>query len=101
MARPIEFRRRAGIIAAAACGAGLIIAGGCKPSPEELAARPVHMRRTRECVSEALVYDLTAAVDGLIVARKRLHAPGLRGDRPLSVEEELEIRPGRRAVKMP
>jgi ferredoxin len=67
-------------------------------TPDELASRPVHMRQTRECVREALTYDLTAAVDGVIVARKRVHAPGLRGDRPLSVEEELPVRPGRRAV---
>jgi ferredoxin len=67
-------------------------------TPDELAARPVHMRRTRECVREALPYDLTATVDGNIVARHRVRAAGLRGDRPLSVEEELKIRPGRRAV---
>ena len=67
-------------------------------TPDELAARPVHMRRSRECVREALAYNLTAAVDGVVVARKRVHASGLRGDRPLSVEEELRIRPGRRDV---
>jgi ferredoxin len=67
-------------------------------TPDEIAARPVHMRRTRECVREALAYNLTATVDGVVVARKRVHAPGLRGDRPLSVEEELRIRPGRRDV---
>jgi ferredoxin len=65
---------------------------------EELAARPVHMRRSRECVSEVLTYDLTAAVDGQIIARRRVRAPGLRGDRPLSVEEEFDVRPGDHAV---
>jgi ferredoxin len=67
-------------------------------TPEELAARPVHMRRSRECATEILAYDLTAAVDGQVIARKRVRPPGLRGDRPLSVEEELDVRPGEHAV---
>lgn len=65
---------------------------------EELAARPVHMRRPRECVTEVLTYDLTATVDGQTIARKRVRSPGLRGDRPLSVEEEFDIRPGEHVV---
>ena len=64
----------------------------------ELASRPVHMRRPRECVTEPLTYDLTAAVDGRIIARNRVRPAGLRGDRPLSVEEEFDIRPGPHAV---
>jgi ferredoxin len=65
---------------------------------DEQAARPVHMRRSRECVTEVLTYDLTAAVDGQVIARKRVRPPGLRGDRPLSVEEEFDIRPGEHTV---
>jgi ferredoxin len=65
---------------------------------EELAARPVHMRRPRECVSEGLTYDLTAAVDGQVVHRTRVKAPGLRADRPLSVEEDLPVAPGEHLV---
>jgi hypothetical protein len=41
---------------------------------------------------------LTAAVDGQIIARKRVRSPGLRGDRPLSIEEDFDIRPGEHAV---
>jgi len=69
-------------------------------TPEELAARPVHMRRPRECVSEPLAYELTATVDGRVVARKRVRPAGLRGDRPLSVEEELDVPPGAHAVSV-
>ena len=65
---------------------------------EELAARPVHMRRPRECVSEVLTYDLVAAVDGSTVIRKRVKSPGLRADRPLSVEEDLAVAPGEHTV---
>jgi ferredoxin len=67
---------------------------------EELAARPVHMRRPRECVSEVLTYDLTAAVDGRVVSHKRVKSPGLRADRPLSVEEDLQIVPGEHTVEV-
>jgi len=65
---------------------------------EELAARPVHMRRSRECVSEVLAYDLTATIDGRVVSQQRVKSPGLRADRPLSVEEDVTIAPGEHAV---
>jgi ferredoxin/coenzyme F420-reducing hydrogenase delta subunit len=65
---------------------------------EEQAARPVHMRRARECVSEVLTYDLVAAVDGQQLTRKRVKSPGLRADRPLSVEEDLKVTPGEHTV---
>jgi ferredoxin len=67
---------------------------------EELAARPVHMRRPRECVSEVLTYDLVATVDGRVVSHKRVKSPGLRADRPLSVEEDLKIVPGEHTVSV-
>jgi ferredoxin len=65
---------------------------------EELARRPVHMRTPRECSAEALAYTLTAAVDGRVVAAKTVRAPGLRADRPLTVEEELPVAPGEHDV---
>ena len=65
---------------------------------EEQAARPVHMRRARECVSEILTYDLIATVDGRELTRRRVKSQGLRADRPLSVEEDLRIAPGERTV---
>ncbi len=67
---------------------------------EELAKRPVHMRQPRECVYQALTYDLRALVDGRVVAQKRMRPPGLRGDRPLSVEEDLRVVPGEHRVEV-
>jgi ferredoxin len=67
---------------------------------EELARRPVHMRKPRECVSEVLSYDLRAIVDGRVVAEKLVRSPGLRADRPLSVEEDLRITPGDHEVSV-
>jgi ferredoxin len=65
---------------------------------EELAARPVHMRRARECVGEVLTYELRASVDGRLLIHRRVASPGFRADRPLSVEEELEIAPGEHTI---
>ncbi len=69
-------------------------------SAEELAKRPAHMRTPRECTSHVLTYDLVASVDGRVVVDKRVKSPGLRGDRPLSVEEDLPVAPGEHAVKV-
>jgi ferredoxin/coenzyme F420-reducing hydrogenase delta subunit len=67
-------------------------------TPEELARLPAHMRRPRECASEVLTYKLRAAVDGHVVADRRVTSPGLRADRPLSVEEDIAIPPGEHTV---
>ena len=69
-------------------------------SPEELARRPVHMRVPRECANEVLTYDLRAVVDARVVAQKTVRSPGLRADRPLSVEEDLRIAPGEHEVSV-
>jgi ferredoxin len=65
---------------------------------DELARRPAHMRQARDCTREALPYVLTAVVDGAAVRRTTVRPPGLRSDRPLSVEEDLVITPGDHTV---
>jgi ferredoxin len=65
---------------------------------DEQARRPVHMRTARECIAEAVIYQLTATVDGRTVATRTVRAPGLRADRPLAVEEELPLPPGEHDV---
>src|SRR5262249_53738564 len=62
--------------------------------------RPVHMRVPRECANEVLTYDLKAVVDGRVVVQKTVRSPGLRADRPLSVEEDLPIAPGEHDVSV-
>ncbi|MBI1735440.1 MAG: 4Fe-4S binding protein [Candidatus Rokubacteria bacterium] len=69
-------------------------------TPAELAKQPAHMRTPRECTSEVLTYDLRAEIDGRVVVDKRVKSPGLRADRPLSVEEEVVVAPGEHAVKI-
>jgi hypothetical protein len=56
------------------------------------------MRQARDCTREALPYVLTAVVDGAAVRRTTVRPPGLRSDRPLSVEEDLVITPGDHTV---
>jgi hypothetical protein len=58
------------------------------------------MRQARECASEVLTYALTASVDGRVVARTIVAPAGLRGDRPLLVEEEVDVAPGEHAVSV-
>lgn len=67
-------------------------------TPEELARRPVHMRQPRECVSDVLPYSLRAVVDGAVVAERRVTSPGLRADRPLTVEENIRVPVGEHDV---
>lgn len=67
-------------------------------SAEEFARLPVHMRTPRECTSEVLTYALRATVDGQVVVAKTVRSPGLRADRPLTVEEEVSIAPGEHVV---
>jgi hypothetical protein len=56
------------------------------------------MRTPRECTAEPLIYRLRVEVDGRLVTERTVKASGLRGDRPLSVEEDLAVAPGERAV---
>jgi coenzyme F420-reducing hydrogenase delta subunit len=73
----------------------------CRELPaEELAKRPVHMRQPRECTTEVLSYNLTAAVDDRVVLQKKVRPSGFRADRPLSVEEDLRIAPGEHVVRV-
>ena len=62
--------------------------------PEELARRPVHMRRAVVCGRRMVSYRLRVAVDGVPVVDERVEPRGLLGDRPLSVHREVRVRPG-------
>jgi hypothetical protein len=67
---------------------------------EELSKLPVHMRAPRACASEVLTYELTATVDDRVLVAKTVRSPGIRADRPLSVEEDLPIAPGEHVVSV-
>jgi ferredoxin len=69
-------------------------------APAELARRPAHMRSPRECTRLALDYHLVVAIDGRVRAERTVRAPGLRADRPLTVDEDLDVPPGDHDVRV-
>lgn len=69
-------------------------------SAEELERLPVHMRNPEACEGRARTYRLAVEVDGRSRIRKRIEPGGVRGDRPMTVLEELNVEPGRRAVRV-
>ncbi len=60
----------------------------------ELEALPQHMRQARVCEELAPPYRLQVEIDGVEVVDKRFEPGGLRGDRPLIVDRQIELPPG-------
>ncbi len=67
-------------------------------SAEELAQLPIHMRRPRICAEQPVAYRLTLNVDGVPVHAIRAERRGMRGDRPLVIDDLVAIPAGRRAI---
>ena len=66
--------------------------------PDELEALPIHMRRPRECRDVRPGYEVEVAIDGRNRYRDSIEPRGVRGNRPLTAEVELPLRPGFRHV---
>lgn len=66
--------------------------------PDELEALPIHMRRPRECRDVRPGYEVQVAIDGRTRYRDSIEPRGVRGNRPLTAEVELPLRPGSRQV---
>jgi hypothetical protein len=64
------------------------------PTPDELAARPQHMRQALICEGKAATYRLEVRIDDALVVEQEVHGGGLRRDRRLYVFRELVVRPG-------
>lgn len=67
-------------------------------SPAELEKLPLHMRLPRVCSDHLLPYVLTVAVDGQPRLVRRVEAAGAHSDRPIYIQEDLPLPPGRHAV---
>ncbi len=62
----------------------------CRPLTDQERARlPAHMQRDEVCEGRVLPYLLTVRLNEAAVLRDTIHAPGARGDRPLSVFAEF------------
>ena len=76
-------------------------AGECeRPSAEELADLPVHMRNPDACVGPVPAHRLRVQVDGEERFDIMIEASGARGDRPLFVFREMLLPPGRHDVRV-
>lgn len=76
-------------------------AGGCiRPTEEELEDLPAHMRNPDACVGELPAYRLSVWVDGERKLDQMERAGGVRGDRPLTVYEEVHLTPGSRQIRI-
>lgn len=64
----------------------------------EKAALPRHMQRNEICETRAAPYRLEVRVDGELRLDRIYRAAGIRGDRPLTVDERIGVTPGSRAV---
>jgi hypothetical protein len=73
----------------------------CRPlTADQIARLPAHMRRTQDCRTVYLSYRLRAWIDGRLAVDRGISPLGARGDRPLYVEEDLALAPGRHDVRV-
>jgi hypothetical protein len=70
------------------------------PTEEELAALPLHMRRSEICEGRLAPSLLVVELDGERLVEREVHAAGARRDRPTYVFEELPVRPGRHHLRI-
>jgi menaquinol-cytochrome c reductase cytochrome b subunit len=72
----------------------------CRPlSAEEIARQPAHMRVLEDCRTVYLDYDLKVWVDGEKRLETAIAPRGARGDRPLYVDHDLALTPGRHVIR--
>lgn len=67
---------------------------------EEMEKLPVHMRRTEICETHAVPYRLEVRAGDTTLLDRTYEASGLRGDRPLTVNENLGLAAGRHDVSI-
>jgi hypothetical protein len=65
-----------------------------RPTADELARLPQHMREEEVCERRILPYRLRVDVDGARVVDELVRAGGAREDRPLFVFRDLAVTPG-------
>ena len=66
----------------------------------ELAKLPLHMRHKEECQERNFDYALRLSVDGREVLSRTISPSGVRGDRPVYVQEDVPLLPGVYKIKV-
>jgi len=69
-------------------------------SEEELSRLAPHMRLAEECRVHTLPYHLVVRLDGSTRIDRPVVSAGAQGDRPLYVQEELALAPGRHTLEI-
>jgi hypothetical protein len=69
-------------------------------SAEELSRLAPHMRQPLACQARTLPYRLQVRIDGTERIARAVTSEGARGDRPLYVQEDLELAPGEHALEI-
>ena len=73
----------------------------CRPrTVEELEALAPHMRTPEVCVGGGADYELLVELDGAAVVHDTIRAGGARGDRPIYVYRDIDLSPGRYALRV-
>ena len=79
-----------------------VVKVGCrKPTADELASLPFHMRKKEICEQHKLNYSYTLSIDNAILAsRTDIHAASIGGDRPIFIDEEIKLPAGEHAIEL-
>jgi hypothetical protein len=67
---------------------------------EELEALAPHMRTPEVCVGGGADYELRVELDGAPLVHDTVEAGGARGDRPVYVYRDIDLSPGRYALRV-
>lgn len=69
-----------------------------RPTADEQASLPAHMRRDEICEGRIVPYRLHLVLDGEAAVAEEIHASGAREDRPVYVFREIWLAPGRHRI---
>jgi formate hydrogenlyase subunit 6/NADH:ubiquinone oxidoreductase subunit I len=69
-------------------------------SREEIEKRPLHMRKTSECIRTPANYNLVLWLDEKDVWHTEVKSPGLNSDKPYVVDYDMEIPSGHHKIKI-
>lgn len=71
-----------------------------EPTEEDLSGLPSHMRPDRICEERLAEYQLTLALDGVVLVDRTVRPAGARGDRPIYVLERIPVAPGTHRIEV-
>lgn len=74
--------------------AGGLIEECRRPTEEENARLPAHMRRDEICEGRTASFELKVVIDGATLLQDTLDAEGARGDRPIHVLRDIDLESG-------